>query len=87
MALKNVYEVVKAVNELPENKRVPVIGSGGIATWQDAVEFIMAGASAVEVGSGTFINPFAMLNIIDGLKAFMMRKGYASIEEFRGCAL
>ena len=66
---------------------VPVIGLGGIATWQDAVEFIMTGASAVQVGTATFANPHAMEEIIDGLEAFMKRKGYHSIEEMRGLAL
>ena len=69
---------------MPEEKRVPVIAIGGIATWQDAVEFIMAGAAAVEVGTATFANPTAMEEIIDGLSAFMKRKGYKSLAEMRG---
>ena len=81
------YELVQAINTLPENERVPVIAIGGIATWQDAVEFIMAGASAIEVGTATFANPLAMIEIIDGLKAFMERKGYASIEAMKGLIL
>lgn len=86
LAVKNVYDVAQAVNSLPKEKQVPVIGSGGIVTWQDAVEFIMAGASAVEVGAGTFINPLAMLSIIEGLSAFMKRKGYENIAQMCGCA-
>lgn len=86
IAVRLVYETVAAMNRLPENKRVPVIGIGGIATWQDAVEFIMAGASAVQVGTSTFANPRAMVEIVEGLKAFMARKGFASIEEMRGIA-
>ena len=66
---------------------MPVIAIGGIATWQDAVEFIMAGASAIEVGTATFANPLAMIEIIDGLKAFMERKGYASIDSMKGLIL
>ncbi len=81
------YELVQAINTLPENERVPVIAIGGIATWQDAVEFIMAGASAIEVGTATFANPLAMIEIIDGLKAFMERKGYTTIEDMRGLIL
>ena len=81
------YELVQAINTLPENERVPVIAIGGIATWQDAVEFIMAGASAIEVGTATFANPLAMIEIIDGLKAFMERKGYASIDSMKGLIL
>lgn len=84
IAVRLVYELVEAINTLPEEKRVPVIAIGGIAKWQDAVEFIMAGASAVEVGTATFANPFAMVEIIEGLSEFMKRKGYKSLSEFRG---
>ena len=87
IAVRLVYELVQAINTLPVGQRVPVIAIGGIATWQDAVEFIMAGASAVEVGTATFANPFAMIEIIDGLAAFMKRKGYDSIEDIRGLIL
>ncbi len=87
IAVRLVYELVQAINTLPVEQRVPVIAIGGIATWQDAVEFIMAGASAVEVGTATFANPLAMIEIIDGLKAFMERKGYANIESMRGLIL
>ena len=84
IAVRLIYELVEAINSLPENKRVPVVAIGGIATWQDAVEFIMAGASAVQVGTATFANPNAMIEIIDGLSAFMKRKGYAKLHDFRG---
>ena len=84
IAVRLVYELVEAINNLPVEKRVPVIAIGGIATWQDAVEFIMAGASAIEVGTATFANPFAMVEIIEGLEAFMKRKGYKSLDDFRG---
>ena len=84
MAVRLVYEVVEAINTLPAERRVPVIAIGGIATWEDAVEFIMAGASAVQVGTNTFANPNTMIEVIDGLAAFMKRKGYHNIEEMRG---
>ena len=84
IAVRLVYEVVEAINKLPVEKRVPVIAIGGVATWEDAVEFIMAGASAVQVGTATFANPNAMIEVIDGLAAFMKRKGYHNIEEMRG---
>lgn len=87
IAVRLVYELVQAINTLPVEQRVPVIAIGGIATWQDAVEFIMAGASAIEVGTATFANPLAMIEIIDGLKAFMERKGYASIDSMKGLIL
>lgn len=86
IALRMVYDVVRAVNGLPESERVPVIGLGGIAKWQDAVEFIMAGASAVQVGTATFSNPNAMVEIIRGLEAFMKSHGYRKISDFRGSA-
>ena len=75
------------MKKLPQEKRVPIIGIGGIATWRDAVEFIMAGASAVQVGTATFANPFAMIQIVEGLEEFMKRKGYANVEEMRGAAV
>ena len=84
IAVRLVYELVQAINTLPPEERVPVIAIGGIATWEDAVEFIMAGASAIEVGTATFVNPLAMVEIIDGLKAFMKRKGYHNLDEMRG---
>lgn len=84
IAVRLVYEVVEAINKLPVEKRVPVIAIGGVATWEDAVEFIMAGASAVQVGTNTFANPNTMIEVIDGLSAFMKRKGYRNIEEMRG---
>jgi dihydroorotate dehydrogenase (NAD+) catalytic subunit len=60
---------------------------GGIATWQDAVEFIMTGASAIQVGTATFANPRAMGDIVAGLSAFMERKGYPDLASMRGLAL
>lgn len=87
IALRLVYEVAQAIQKLPKEKQVPIIGIGGIATWQDAVEFIMAGATAVQVGTNTFANPDSMIQIIEGLKDFMKRKGFSSIEDFRACAL
>lgn len=87
IALRLVYEVFLEMKKLPQEKRVPIIGIGGIATWRDAVEFIMAGASAIQVGTATFANPFAMIQIVKGLEEFMKRKGYASVEEMRGAAV
>ena len=84
IAVRLIYELVEAINTLPAEQRVPVIAIGGIATWQDAVEFIMAGADAVQVGTATFATPPAMVEIIDGLAAFMKRKGYAKISDFKG---
>ena len=66
--------------------KIPVIGCGGIATWQDAVEYIMAGAAAVQVGCVNFVNPMAMAEIIDGMEQFMEERGFCSIQEMRGIA-
>lgn len=93
IALRMARDVVLGVSECsPERaagggRFVPVIGLGGIARWQDAVEFIMAGASAVQVGTATFADPHAMEAIVSGLAAFMQRKGYADIASMRGIAL
>jgi dihydroorotate dehydrogenase (NAD+) catalytic subunit len=80
VALRMVYEVCKAV-------KVPVIGLGGITTGIDAIEFIMAGASAIQVGTANFINPMACVNIINEMEAFMKKQGIKSIEEIKGVAL
>jgi len=87
IAVRLVYEMVQAINTLPEKERVPVIAIGGLSTWQDIVEFVMVGASAVEVGTATFANPLAMISMIDGLEAYMKRKGFKSLDDFKGCAL
>ena len=86
IALRMVYDVVQAMNKLPESERIPVVGLGGIATWQDAVEFLLAGAAAVQVGTATFANPLAMAQIVDGIAAWMKAKGFKTIAEFRGAA-
>ena len=87
IALRMVYDICRAMNALPEEKRIPVIGLGGISCWQDAVEFIMAGAHAVQFGTATFANPTCMTEIAEGIKRFMSRKGYATLADMRGIAL
>ncbi len=87
IALRMVYDLCRAMKTLPEKKRIPVIGLGGIRSWQDAVEFIMAGAHAVQVGTATFANPACMTEIVVGMKQFMQRKGYATLADMRGKAL
>jgi len=74
-----VYEVAGAV-------KVPVIGCGGIASAEDAIEFIMAGASAVQVGTATFGNPRASLDVLEGIERFMEDEGIKSLEEIMGAA-
>ncbi len=80
VALRMVWEVAQAV-------RVPVIGIGGIATAEDALEFIMAGAWAVQVGTATFRNPRAALEVIDGIAAFCRAEGIDDYKELIGAAL
>ncbi len=80
IALRLVWQVAQAV-------RVPVIGVGGIATAEDAVEFLMAGASAVQVGTATFVSPTAMATVIEGLRVFCARKGLRRVGELTGMAL
>lgn len=86
LALRIVYDVVQEINKLPPEERVPVVGIGGICTWQDAVEFIMAGASAVEIGQAKFTNPNVALDIQNGLRDFMKSRGYHNLSEMRGVA-
>lgn len=77
IALRMVHEVCKAVN-------IPVMGMGGITTWQDAIEFIMAGATCIQVGTANFINPRIGLDIIEGIKNYMKEEGINSLDEIRG---
>ena len=77
IALRMVHEVCKAVN-------IPVMGMGGITTWQDAIEFIMAGATCIQVGTANFINPKIGLDIIAGIESYMDREGIKSLDEIRG---
>ncbi|HDH05138.1 MAG TPA: dihydroorotate dehydrogenase, partial [Nitrospirae bacterium] len=77
VAVRMVWECYKSVD-------IPIIGMGGIISADDAVEFILAGASAVAVGTGNFINPEATVNIIKGIKSFMLSEGIESIKDFRG---
>jgi dihydroorotate dehydrogenase (NAD+) catalytic subunit len=79
VALFMVYEVAGAVE-------LPVIGCGGITSASDAIEFIMAGASAVQVGSATFSNPRASLDVLEGIEAFMEREGIKKLSEIIGTA-
>ncbi len=79
IALRTVYELVAAL-------RIPVVGIGGIGDWRDALEFIMAGAHAVQVGTANFADPLAAVRIVDGLKEYMDKKGIGDWEVIRGSA-
>lgn len=69
-----------------ETVHIPIIACGGIASWRDAVEYLMAGASAVQVGSCNFNNPMTMHNIIHDLDSYLHRIGIASVRELCGAA-
>ena len=79
VAVRMVWEVAHAV-------RVPVIGMGGIASWQDAVEFFLAGASAVAVGTANFADPEITMKICDGLGQYLHDKKLSNIQELVGKA-
>jgi len=79
VALRMVYEVYKAVD-------VPIIGMGGIMNAEDALEFIIAGASAIAVGTANFIHPTVSVDIIDGITAFLAQEHIADINSLRGTA-
>ena len=77
---------LRIVYELSQTLTIPVVGIGGITTWQDAVEFIMAGAHAVQVGTANFVNPRAGIQIVEGMEAFMKERKLKDWEAIRGCA-
>lgn len=75
---------VRMVREVYKRVRIPVIGMGGIASWQDAAEMMIAGAAAVQVGAANFRDPYAMMKIIEGLELFAGEQGLSSITELTG---
>ena len=77
IALRMVYQVCKAVH-------IPVIGMGGVTTTEDALEFIMAGATGIAVGTANFRNPYVMLEIIDGSQKYMEENNIEDLQEIRG---
>jgi len=79
VAVRMVYQVYQAV-------KLPVIGMGGILTWQDAIEFMLAGASAVSIGTANFGNPLAPVEILEGIQAYCNQRGYQSVGEIVGLA-
>ena len=80
IAVRMVYDVARAVD-------VPIVGIGGISTVEDALQFLMAGATAVEIGTATFVNPRASAEIAAGLGEFCRREGIRDIHEIIGAAL
>lgn len=76
VAVRMVYQVAKAV-------KIPIIGLGGISTGEDAIEFLLAGATAVAVGAANFTNPTATVDVKNGIAEYMEKHGFNSIEEIR----
>ena len=77
VAVRMVYQVAQAV-------KLPIIGMGGIATAEDALEFIMAGATAVSVGTANFFNPYATVEIAEGIEKFMVQQKVEDISQIIG---
>lgn len=77
VAVRMVYQVANVV-------KIPIIGMGGICTAEDAMEFILAGATAVSIGTANFANPYTTLEVIDGIEAYMRRHGVEDINELIG---
>ena len=77
IALRMVWQVSKAVN-------IPVIGLGGIMNWRDAVEFMLAGASAVQIGTANFIDPAITIKVAEGINDYLDRHGFTSVKQIIG---
>ena len=77
IAVRMVYQVAQAVS-------LPIIGMGGIASAEDAIEFILAGASAVSVGTANFHNPAVTMEVIDGIEAYMKKNGFENVADMVG---
>src|SRR5205807_3996625 len=77
IAVHITYQVAQAV-------AIPIIGAGGVSSADDALEFLMAGASAVQVGTATFADPLAPINVVEGLAAYVRGRGLASIRDVIG---
>ena len=78
VAVRMVYQCANAV-------KIPIIGMGGIATAEDAIEFMMAGATAVAVGAMNFVNPYTTVEVADGIEKFMAAHGIEDINDIIGC--
>jgi dihydroorotate dehydrogenase (NAD+) catalytic subunit len=77
IVLRQVFQCARAV-------RIPIIGCGGISTAADAIEYMLAGASAVQVGTATFLQPAAMINVIDGLEIFCVQREIGRVTDLVG---
>jgi dihydroorotate dehydrogenase (subfamily 1) family protein len=77
IALRMVYQTYKAV-------KIPIIGLGGISNWKDAIEFILAGATAIQIGTYNFIDPTVSVQTVDGINDYLNRHGYDSCQSLVG---
>ena len=77
IAVRMVYQVAQAV-------KLPIIGMGGIASAEDAIEFLLAGATAVSVGTANFVNPYTTKEVVDGIEAYMRKYGIQDVKELIG---
>ncbi|MEI8196099.1 MAG: dihydroorotate dehydrogenase [Phycisphaerae bacterium] len=79
-----VYMTHRVYTEVAKKNNIPIIGMGGIQFWQDAVEFLLAGATGLAVGTALFVNPNAPVEIAEGLRGYLKRKGKKSVNEIIG---
>jgi dihydroorotate dehydrogenase (NAD+) catalytic subunit len=78
------YMVHKVYSRVARSRNVPIIGMGGITTWRDAVEFFLAGASAIAIGTALFVDPRTPLQILDGLADYLRRRNLRSLNSLTG---
>ena len=78
VAVRMVYQVANAVS-------IPILGMGGVQNTEDALEFLMAGATMVAVGTANFFNPYATSQIIDGLEEYVKKENLSNIRDIIGC--
>jgi len=78
------YMVHRVYTQVARNKGVPIIGMGGITDWRDAVEFLLAGATAVAVGTALFVDPQAPIHICEGIAEYLKRRGMTSVRDLIG---
>ncbi|MBR6590237.1 MAG: nitronate monooxygenase, partial [Bacteroidaceae bacterium] len=77
IALRMVWQVAQAV-------KIPVIGLGGIMNWRDAVEFLLAGATAIQIGTANFIDPAITVKVAQGIDDYLNRHGFTSVKDIIG---
>lgn len=75
---------LRMVHEVSTRVKIPVIGMGGIMTWEDAIEFFLAGAKAIMVGTANFVNPTACIEVIEGIETYLKAHGYSDIHDIIG---